>query len=75
MTTIAGNGLLGWLDGTVTSAMFNVPRGVAIMTVTGDIIVADTNNCRIRRISLTGALIYNDALFLIAWFAVLLDAL
>jgi sugar lactone lactonase YvrE len=53
VTTIAGSGTAGWLDGLATSARFNQPQGLAI-GVNGDLYLADAANRRIRRI-------YNDA--------------
>jgi len=47
VTTLAGNGTLGFADGTGTDAMFNVPYGTAMLP-NGNIVVADYNNRRIR---------------------------
>ena len=47
VTTLAGNGTLGFADGTGTGAMFNVPYGTAMLP-NGNIVVADYNNRRIR---------------------------
>ena len=47
--TLAGVGVAGFVDGTMTSAKFNKPQGVAIAT-NGDVFVTDLGNFRIRRI-------------------------
>jgi sugar lactone lactonase YvrE len=41
VTTLAGSGTLGWLDGTGTSAQFTAPRGLAWDASTGTLVVAD----------------------------------
>jgi sugar lactone lactonase YvrE len=53
VSTIAGSGSAGTADGTGTSAQFGRPTGVAV-AADGSIVVADTDNHRIRRISPTG---------------------
>src|SRR5206468_6712255 len=50
ISTIAGNGQLGALDGSATGAALAGPRGVAVDSI-GNIYVADTGNNKIRRIS------------------------
>jgi len=51
VTTVAGSGTFGFLDGTGTSAQFAFPAGVAVQ---GDILfVTDINNHRIRKIILS----------------------
>ena len=49
VTTLAGSGSASFADGTGTGASFSNPRGVAV-TSTGDVVVADTFNNRIRLI-------------------------
>jgi uncharacterized protein (TIGR03437 family) len=52
ITTVAGNGVLGFGgdNGPATSAQFWSPQGVAVDSA-GNLYVADTNNSRIRRVS------------------------
>jgi sugar lactone lactonase YvrE len=51
VTTIAGNGTAAFADNTTgTSASFNGPAGICIDS-TGNLYVADVNNCRVRRIN------------------------
>jgi len=52
VTVLAGTGKPGFWDGPTNSAQFNNPSGIAVHPNTGDIYVADTNNNRIRKISL-----------------------
>jgi RHS repeat-associated protein len=51
VSTIAGNGSNGWVDGPALSAKFREPRGIAF-DADGNLIVADSNNSVIRRITL-----------------------
>jgi sugar lactone lactonase YvrE len=53
VTTLAGSGSAAFADGQGVAASFKSPRGVAV-TSTGDIVVADSGNNRIRLISPTG---------------------
>ena len=55
VTTLAGSGNNVFADGTGTSASFSYPRGVAF-TPSGSIVVDDTNNHRVRLITLSTAL-------------------
>jgi len=48
--TFAGTGVSGFADGTMDSAMFSHPQGVALAG-NGDMFVTDIDNFRIRRIS------------------------
>lgn len=49
VTTLAGNGAAGFLDGTGTSAQFNNPTGICCDGA-GSLYVADFSNSRIRKI-------------------------
>ncbi|KAL4115755.1 hypothetical protein PRIC2_012761 [Phytophthora ramorum] len=52
VTTVAGDGTAGFLDGPTVAARFNHPRGVAVDS-NGVVYVADTANHRIRKIDPT----------------------
>ncbi len=53
VTTLAGDGIEGSDDGATSTASFSAPSGV-VVDASGDIIVTDSNNHRIRRISTDG---------------------
>lgn len=53
VSTLAGNGTAGFVDGAGASAMFNNPQGIAV-DANGLVYVADTANNRIRRITTDG---------------------
>eukprot|EP00288_Rhodomonas_lens_P001012 CAMPEP_0177734868 /NCGR_PEP_ID=MMETSP0484_2-20121128/24468_1 /TAXON_ID=354590 /ORGANISM="Rhodomonas lens, Strain RHODO" /LENGTH=384 /DNA_ID=CAMNT_0019248385 /DNA_START=32 /DNA_END=1183 /DNA_ORIENTATION=+ len=56
VTTLAGNGIQGWVDGDSTQARFKKPLGVAVHPEGTWVAVADTSNNRIRSIDIaTGA--------------------
>lgn len=54
VTTYAGAGVAGYLDGTGATAQFNLPLSV-FAPPSGEVIVADTGNNRIRRIGITSS--------------------
>ena len=51
--TVAAVGISGFADGPAPVAQFNHPLGI-VVTQTGDLFVADTRNCRIRRVTPSG---------------------
>jgi sugar lactone lactonase YvrE len=53
VTTLAGNGVAGYSEGSGSSAKFDRPQGVAVDS-SGNIYVADTGNDRIRKITPSG---------------------
>jgi sugar lactone lactonase YvrE len=53
VTTLAGNGSASYADGVGTAASFKVPTGVAL-DANGIVYVSESNNYRIRMISLSG---------------------
>ena len=53
VSTLAGTGGTGNVDGTVTSATFNNPYSIAVGAL-GNVYVADVNNQKIRKISSSG---------------------
>lgn len=60
VSTIAGDEqtqIPGFKDGPAATALFNSPSGIAIDPTTGDLIVADFGNDRIRRISITSGMV------------------
>ena len=50
ISTVAGSGQVGFTDGPALSARFNLPFGLA-QTSSTELLIADTNNHRIRRLS------------------------
>ena len=57
VTTLAGNATATFADGTGATASFNSPLGVAYNPTTGNIVVADTGNHRIRLITYPGGVV------------------
>src|SRR5262249_51336223 len=51
--TVAGNGVPGFADGVGVNARFNTPTAIALSLDSTALIVADTNNGRVRHIDLT----------------------
>ncbi len=53
VTTLAGSGTAAFADGSGSAASFSYPTGISINAL-GDLLIADTNNYRIRKLSATG---------------------
>jgi sugar lactone lactonase YvrE len=53
VSTLAGNGIVGFLNGPGSSARFNNPSGIAVDSA-GNVYVGDTDNHRIRKITTSG---------------------
>ncbi|HEY1738698.1 MAG TPA: fibronectin type III domain-containing protein [Acidimicrobiia bacterium] len=53
VTTLAGNGTAGYVNGSGSSAEFNAPNGIAIDS-SGNVYVGDTNNNDIRKVTSSG---------------------
>jgi len=57
ITTVAGTGVEGYFGdgGAAASAQFSFPRAVAV-DAAGNLYIADTGNCRIRKVTAAGAI-------------------
>ncbi len=56
VTTLAGNGA-GYVDGVGTLAKFYIPRGVAISPDGAYVLIADSQNIRVRRLDLKSSIV------------------
>ena len=56
ITTVAGNGTAGYSGdgGPATAAMLNQPEGVALDPTSGNLIIADSQNRRVRKVDSSG---------------------
>jgi hypothetical protein len=54
VTTLAGSGSAGYVDGIGSNAMFNAPYGVAVDVRSGGLFIADASNHMIKLSSSTG---------------------
>ncbi|MBP47926.1 MAG: hypothetical protein CMH53_08290, partial [Myxococcales bacterium] len=54
VTTLAGSGLSGFANGAANSARFYYPEGIAIDPTNATVVVADSYNNRIRRVTASG---------------------
>ncbi|MDB5160378.1 MAG: hypothetical protein JWO99_641 [Candidatus Saccharibacteria bacterium] len=54
VTTLAGSGTSGALNGTGTAAQFNYPTGIAIDPMSGSLYVLEANNDDVRVVTLSG---------------------
>jgi DNA-binding beta-propeller fold protein YncE len=55
VSTLAGSpGVAGSNDGTGAAAQFNVPTGLAVDSVTGNVYVIDYLNCTVRKVTASG---------------------
>jgi DNA-binding beta-propeller fold protein YncE len=52
--TIAGGKTTGYLDGPAADALFDTPCAIAVAAATGELLVADTGNNRIRKLTIDG---------------------
>ena len=53
VSTLAGNGSVGYMDGNSNLAQFNLPSGITL-DKEENIIICDCGNDKIRKISTTG---------------------
>lgn len=58
VTTVAGDGTSGYVDGHGSVAKFNYPWSLAANHSDGSILVADSGNQRIRKISPSGIILF-----------------
>ena len=52
VSTLAGSGRIGYEDGQGEDASFRYPRGVVVDPMSGQVVVTDTDNYRIRLIDI-----------------------
>jgi DNA-binding beta-propeller fold protein YncE len=54
VTTLAGTGVAGFVDGPGNVARFSDPEGIAVNEIDGSVLVVDKGNNRVRKISADG---------------------
>ncbi|MCO4763354.1 MAG: SMP-30/gluconolactonase/LRE family protein [Myxococcales bacterium] len=55
VTTLSGSGLPGFINSNATSSRFYYPEGIALNPTNGTLVVADSYNNRIRRVTTSGS--------------------
>ena len=60
---MAGSGVYSFADGAGAAAAFSYPTGVAV-DASGNVLVADSNNHRVRRVTPSGGNVFGFIVFL-----------